>query len=172
MQALVVYESMFGNTALVAEAIAEGLGARVGVRAVPVADAPTPLPADIDLVVVGGPTHAFGMSRRGTRSAAARQDEKAAAGERGVREWLAVAGPMHGTLAASFDTHARTRLPGSASGAIRRRLRRSGARVIAPPRSFYVTGTQGPLDDGERDRARAWGAALADAMAATVSRAG
>ncbi|BCJ33391.1 flavodoxin [Actinocatenispora thailandica] len=173
MHALVVYESMFGDTEQVARAIAEGLSTRAVVRVVSVDGAPTPVPDTVDLVVVGGPTHAFGMSRPNTRSSAARQDERAAGGtDRGVREWLAAAGPLHGRLAAAFDTHARTRLPGSAAGAIDRRLRHLGARIVAPAHSFYVTGMQGPLDSGERDRALRWGVDLAELAAAVPGRAG
>src|SRR5687767_14509631 len=63
MRALVVYESMFGNTSAVATAIATGLSTRMGVDLVEVAAAPAALDAGVDLVVAGGPTHAFSMSR-------------------------------------------------------------------------------------------------------------
>jgi flavodoxin len=56
MSSLVVYESMWGNTKTVAEAVAEGIGRDVAV--VHVADAPVLVPSDVDLLVVGGPTHA------------------------------------------------------------------------------------------------------------------
>lgn len=168
MHALVVYESMFGDTGQVADAIAEGMAGRAVVRVVAVDEAPTSVPESVELVVVGGPTHAFGMSRPGTRTSAAQQGGSTA--ERGVREWLARVGPLHGTLAAAFDTHARTRLPGSAAGAIERRLRRLGARMVSPAHSFYVTGIRGPLDDGERDRATRWGAELAELAVAIPDR--
>ncbi|MDX5309965.1 MAG: flavodoxin domain-containing protein, partial [Rhodococcus sp. (in: high G+C Gram-positive bacteria)] len=58
MRALVVYESMFGNTRHVAEAVARGLGSAV--RTVPVTQAHEENLSDYDLVVVGGPTHAHG----------------------------------------------------------------------------------------------------------------
>jgi hypothetical protein len=170
MQALVVYESMFGDTAQVAHAIAGGMADRAVVQVFAVDEAPAPVPESVELVVVGGPTHAFGMSRPGTRSSAVRQGGSTA--ERGVREWLAQVGPLRGTLAAAFDTHARTRLPGSAAGAIERRLRRLGAHIVSPAHSFYVTGIQGPLDEGERDRATRWGAELAEVAVAIPRRAG
>ncbi|BCJ31814.1 flavodoxin family protein [Actinocatenispora sera] len=169
MRALVVYESMFGDTEQVARALAEGLGTRAAVQVSAVGDAPAPVPDAVDLLVVGGPTHAFGMSRPNTRNSAARQSREAVGvTERGVREWLAEVGSLRGRLAAAFDTHARTRLPGSAAAGIDRRLRRLGARTIAPAHSFYVTDTQGPLADGERDRALRWGVDLAEAAAATL----
>jgi hypothetical protein len=73
MHALVVYESMFGDTEQVAHAIAEGVGTRAVVRVVAIGDAPTPVPDTVDLVVVGGPTHAFGMSRRNRSPSRPRQ---------------------------------------------------------------------------------------------------
>src|SRR5690606_14826892 len=70
MRALVAFESMFGNTGLIAEAIADGLARHGEVETAEVGTAPVLLPAEVDLLVVGGPTHAFGMSRPGTRSSA------------------------------------------------------------------------------------------------------
>ena len=73
MRALVVYESMFGNTQTIADAIAGGLAQRMRVDAVEVGSAPATLDDDVTLLVVGGPTHAFGMSRPRTRQDAATQ---------------------------------------------------------------------------------------------------
>jgi hypothetical protein len=160
-RALIVYESMFGNTEAVARAIAEGLSDTVVAELVDVTSAPTDV--DADLLVVGAPTHAFSLSRPQTRSDAGSKGarQQATAGD-GVREWLArvdLAGPA---LAATFDTRIR-RVPGSAARAIRRRLRRRGLLVPFPAMSFYVTGTPGPLADGELARARDWGRHLAQA---------
>ena len=69
VHALVVYESMFGNTAAIARAIADGLAAKLDVQIVEVSKAPTTL-GEIDLVVAGGPTHVFGLSRPSTRRSA------------------------------------------------------------------------------------------------------
>ena len=84
MRALVVYESMFGNTRLVAEAVAEGLSSGLDVDVVEVAAAPTSFD-DVELVVVGGPTHALGMTRQRTRDDARRQGEQSGHVQR-VRE--------------------------------------------------------------------------------------
>jgi hypothetical protein len=159
-RAVVVCESMFGNTRAVGEVIAETLAIHFDrVDVFDVADAPVTLD-DVSLLVVGAPTHAFGMSRPSTREAAHEQGA-AAPTERGVREWLAdLRPPSHEVRCAVFDTRIRTpRLPGSAARAARRRLRRLGCDVFAPV-SFGVTGTTGPLEDGELDRARHWAAAL------------
>ena len=76
MKALVVYESMYGNTAEIGEAIAASLRAHeLEVDAGPITRfAPSEL-AGFDLVVVGGPTHAHGMSMSATRKTAV-EDQK------------------------------------------------------------------------------------------------
>ncbi|MEV8438764.1 flavodoxin domain-containing protein [Actinosynnema sp. NPDC051121] len=154
-RALVVYESMFGNTKAIAEAIAEELAAEV----VEVSDAPDVLPDDVGLLVVGAPTHAFGLSRPTTRRSAADQaaDELVSTG-RGVREWLDVLGPLgHRVTAHAFDTRIGGGwLPGSAAKAIAKRLRALHFEVPDRPMSFHVGGTPGPLLVGEPARATAW----------------
>lgn len=158
--AVVVCESMFGNTRAVAEAVADSLARGFDrVDVFDVADAPSTFEG-ISLLVVGAPTHAFGMSRLSTRRAAVEQGAGAAT-VRGVREWLAdIAHTSAPIRAATFDTRVRKPLvPGSAARAVRRRLRRLGFDVFAPV-SFGVTDTPGPLADGELDRARQWAAAL------------
>lgn len=162
MKALVVVESVFGNTRRIADAVAEGLGPRATTRVLDVTDAArTPDLLDgVDLLVVGGPTHALGMTRAATRRTAAEQaGEGAVAAEIGLREWLAAL-PATATAvpAAAFDTRAdRPRLPGSAAAGATRRLRRLGFAVVAGPESFRVTGTTGPLVPAEAERARVWG---------------
>ena len=170
---LVVYESLFENTEDIAWAIADGLADGFDVVRTDVRAAPTRL-GDIDLLVVGAPTHAFGLSRPGTRSAAAVQGAQGdAATGIGVREWvqrLEHAAP--GIPAATFDTRLRRpRLPGSAARAIRRRLRRLGFVVSTAPASFSVVGTTGPLVEGERGRAEQWGRTLAGRFGSTQASA-
>ena len=63
MSAIVVFESMFGNTQEIAEAVAEGLrAADVDARQLEVGSAPDRFDETVGMVVVGGPTHAFGMT--------------------------------------------------------------------------------------------------------------
>ncbi len=165
--ALVVYESMFGNTRKVAEAIADGLRTGMTVDVVEVGAAPTTPATGVDLLVVGGPTHAFSMSRATTRADARKQgaDDRAAAGI-GLRDWvegLAAGGTR--PPVATFDTKIRRpKLPGSAARAALTRLRRAGFRAVAPAANFYVDGTPGPLCGGELGRARAWGERLTTAV--------
>lgn len=162
MRGLVVYESMFGNTQMIADAVADGLSRRLRVDAVEVGDAPTRLDGDVALLVVGGPTHAFGMSRPRTRQDAAKQAGGELVSKRiGMREWLAALHTPRGMAAATFDTRvSKPHLPGSAARAAEKRLRRLGFRIAAPAESFYVEGSVGPLLDGERDRAAHWGEQL------------
>ncbi len=160
---LVVYESMFGNTHDVAEAVAVGLGSTVDVTLVDVGDAPLEIPDDVDLVVVGGPTHAFGMSRPSTRQSAVEQGADPQAAEHdGLREWIAGVVAPEGLPTAAFDTKvAKPHLPGSAAKAAERKLRHRGFKQLVHPESFFVAGTTGDLLEGELDRARAWGESLA-----------
>ena len=163
MRALVVYESMFGNTQAIASAVADGLAGRMDVDLVEIAEAPVRV--DADLVVAGGPTHAFSMSRPSTRQSALEQADgrELVSHGRGLREWLEDAGPaLRGMSVATFDTKiTKGHLPGSAARSAQKRLRRFGARVVSRAHSFSVQGTAGPLGDGELARARAWGAELA-----------
>lgn len=164
MRALVVYESMYGNTRRIAEAVAEGLAGRMRADVIEVGSAPAAVGEDVALLVVGGPTHAFAMSRATTRQSAAQDapDGLVSRGD-GIREWLSGLRTGSARLAAAaFDTRvAKPRLPGSAARGAARRLRRLGVRSAAPAHSFYVIGTRGPLVDGELDRAREWGETLA-----------
>jgi hypothetical protein len=164
MNGIVVYESMYGNTRQVAEAIAAGLG---GVAVVPVADATAERLAGADLVVVGGPTHMLGMtgpgSRRSAAAAAAKPDSglslEAGATGPGVREWL-VSAHGGGVAAAAFDSKLPSRWAGRAARKIARGLRRRGFRLLDRPQSFFVD-KHNQLLPGELDRARDWGVALA-----------
>jgi hypothetical protein len=164
MKALVVYESMFGNTQKIAEAVAAGLRRHLEVQLLPVGRAAAPLVEAVDLVVVGGPTHAFSMTREGTREDAVRQGAVAPDVSTGIREWIdrLGTGPRTQELA-TFDTRvAKVRhLPGSAAKAAARHLHKRGYRPVVKPESFLVQDTSGPLLPGEVERARQWGEQLA-----------
>jgi len=164
VRALVVFESSFGNTGQLARAVWEGISSRVrDVALLEVAGAPHRLPAELDLLVVGGPTQAFGMSRPATRA-----DAQAQAGTTpvepttGLREWLAALDPPERVVyAATFDTRIHSpHVPGSAAAGAMRALRRAGFQLTAESESFWVTAIKGPLRDGELERARAWGVGL------------
>lgn len=172
MRVLVVYESMYGNTRVVASNVADGLRATDEVTLVPVADATADLVAGADLLVVGAPTHMHGMSTASSRQSARKAAAKAEsgltldpdAGGPALRDWLSrLAG--EDALAAAFDTRMAGApiLTGRASRGLSKLLRRHGYRLIAPPESFLVTRLN-TLVDGESSRARGWGAALTAAV--------
>ena len=176
MRALVVYESMYGNTRVVAGEIADGLRVGYEVTVVPVAEATAELVAGADLLVAGGPTHMHGLSSASSRRMAAEGAAKDGselrldpdAGGPGLRDWLKDLGHRDG-LAAAFDTriNAVAAFTGRASRPIAKLLKRHGYRLVAAPESFVVTKLN-TLIDGESSRARAWGEALAAAAGLAV----
>jgi flavodoxin I len=152
---LVVYDTVFGNTAQVAKRIGDALNdqAEVSVRAV--ADVQSGLPERPDLLIVGSPTRAF-------------QPTPA------IKNFLAALSPsrLHGVKVASFDTRVSVTDTGSkilaffvhlfgyAAETINKRLVSRGGRPAAEPAGFIVTGSEGPMKDGELERAEAWARGL------------
>jgi flavodoxin len=172
MMTLVVYESMFGNTEQIANAVAAGLGESVDVQVTEVADAPTDPDPDVALIVAGGPTHAFSMSRENTRADAISKGAREGEREFGLRDWMAaLPSGEHTEKMATFDTKIKSmrHVPGSAAKSAAKAAHRHGYESVARAESFYVDDVDGPLLDGEIDRARAWGRQLAASMIKTVS---
>lgn len=169
MNVLLVYESMYGNTAHIAEAIGEGLGHNGSTLTMRNVDDVADVDAgSFDLLVVGGPTHAHSMTRSGTRKTAI-DDEKntyedPTLGD-GLRGWLDGLAPAMGHRAAAFDTRfdKPTILVGEASKGIEKRLHHHGYHVLER-KSFFVD-TKNELLNGELDRARAWGRTLVTQLA-------
>jgi len=169
MTALVVYESMFGNTKRIALAVAEGIATRLPVETIEVSDAPEDIGGDIDLLVVGGPTHVHGMSSATSRkSAAERADGQLVSQRIGIREWLDHAkAEVFDIHAAAFDTriNGMAIFTGSAAKGYAKGLRSAGFRVDWPPQSFLVNSRTAPGEDallaGQLEEARAWGQAIA-----------
>jgi hypothetical protein len=161
MKTLVVYESLWGNTAAVARAIAEGAGPEA--RALTTDEATPDVIAEAELIVAGAPVIAFGLpSERMLGSLATSQRDAPTPPDLShpsMRSWLAAL-PHGRGRAAAFDTRLRWS-PRGANGSIVDGLERAGYESVGTPRKFIVTGTYGPLRDGELDRARAWGAELA-----------
>ena len=175
-RALVVYESVFGDARAIAHSIAEGLSAgSVPAVVVAAAEAPAEIGADVDLLVVGGPNHAFGMPRPSTRDSAVKQYGAAIADTgTGLHEWLeSVRAPEREIAAAAFDTrgsdHPMLSKMDHASRTEEKILGKHGARIVAPAEHFYVADAKGPLVDGEEDRARAWGRTLAETVTARAA---
>lgn len=177
LSALIVYESMFDNTAHIAEAIARGLR-RSGLEAhaVNVASLAATGPVRVCLLVAGAPTHAFSLSRTSSRSDAARMGAPSNRVTVGMREWISTVTPQRfGTdRVVVFDTRmARVRrLPLAAGLTAGRLLKRRGFRLLRKPVAFLVDDTRGPLSAGEEARAERWGqmmgAACRDDLAATA----
>ena len=152
MKALVVYDSFFGNTEKVAQAIAAGLGA----EAVRVSDFRADRLQGLDLLVIGAPT-------RGFRPSPLVKDLLKALPTRS----------LSGIKVAAFDTRIAladvksrilpplVKLFGYAAEPIGRAMAKAGGALIVPPEGFIVKDTEGPLKDGELERATAWAARLA-----------
>lgn len=170
-QALIIYESMYGDNQKVAYAIAQGLSTGMRVDVMEVSSAPPRVDASIDLLVVGGPTHMTRMSSETSRGRAGGEvDEEGwePLSESGVREWLAglsARGEVGRGAAAAFGTNLNeprwfSKL-GQTSHAVARRLKRLGFELIEPAETFFVEDVQGPLSDGEVERAHRFGVQLA-----------
>lgn len=175
MRVAVVYESLYGNTHEIADAIAAGVAdAQPGadVELLRVGETDPGRAAQADVLIVGGPTHMRGMttgfsrkmgvSAEGKKDPAERHELEPDAEGPGVRDWFhrlpKVAGQRS---AAAFDTRIGARLAGGAAHGIARRLRSHGYELVAEPEGFLVQDDgEGPLKAGETDRARAWAADL------------
>jgi hypothetical protein len=167
MRALIVYETLWGNTEAVARAIAERLQGSMSVEVLSADAAPTNVKG-FDLVLVGGPTHAFSMSRASTRANAVEQHGAPQQPAIGIREWLHVLEEAPtGTRGATFDTRVdKPRLPGSAARAAKQELSSLGFDIVAKQKSFRVHDYAGPLIDGELERAAEWGRELSETVLA------
>jgi len=159
--AIVVYESHWGNTAAVAQAIADGLGD--GARAVDTDEASAVLHPD--LIVAGAPVIAFGLPRLAMRTQLAGDAKAPVPADLShplLREWLDSMPPGNGWCAA-FETRIWWS-PRGATSAIESKLKRAGFQRLAPRERFIVAGAYGPLRDGELERARGWGASLSELL--------
>jgi hypothetical protein len=163
MKAVVVYESLWGNTAAIARAIAEGIGPEA--QALTTSEATGAALAGADLIVAGAPLIAFSLPTDQMRENL-RHDAKAPRpadlSHPSMRSWLDAL-PVGSGRSAAFETRFRWS-PGGATGAIVRGLERAGYRSVAKEHRFLMKGTYGPLQEGELEKARLWGEELAKAM--------
>ncbi len=169
MNAVVVYESHWGNTAAVARAIAAGIGPDV--RALTTDEASTEALTDVDLVVAGAPVIAFRLASDKMLEDMLDQSGKAPSppdlSHPSMRSWLDRL-PRGQGRSAAFETRVWWS-PRGATSDIERRLEGAGYPPIARAQRFVVKGSFGPLRDGELERAREWGAELAKTMTARSS---
>lgn len=151
MKALIVYDSTFGNTESIATAIADTLAERGTVRVLRVASTQATDLEGLDLLVVGCPT----QRRKPTPAILAFLRATPAA----ALEDLPVA---------VFDTrYDRPRLiSGSAARGIAKRLRKAGVSLLVGPESFFVEDREGPLEEGELERAGQWARKVLDRLQA------
>ncbi len=171
MKAIVVYESHWGNTAAIARAIAEGIGADA--QAMSTAEATGAVVADLDLIVAGAPLLGFSLPTEGMLKSiatnAARDPVPPDLAHPSMRSWLEALPPGQGH-AAAFETRIWWS-PGSAAKAILQRLEAHGYRPLDKAQKFVVEDKYGPLRAGELERATAWGAALVQALVQKASTA-
>lgn len=164
MRALVVYESLWGNTEQVARAIAEGIGPDA--RAVPTSQATAAVADGVDLLVTGAPLLGFSLPTEDMLASIAASPGNAPAppdlSSPSMRSWLETIQPGSGRCA-TFETRIWWS-PGSAAKTMMTTLEAKGFHRAAEPGKFVVTGKFGPLKSGEIDRARAWGAHLSGAV--------
>lgn len=155
MKALVIYDSVFGNTEKIARAIGKGLESKMDVEILRISDVkPEQLPG-VELLIVGSPTRKFSPTAATTN--------------------LIKKIPTNGlksVRAAAFDTRISVtdinsrflnfmvKLFGYAAEPVANRLRKKGAELIASPEGFIVNDTEGPLKDGELERAADWAAKI------------
>ena len=146
MNALVVFDTKYGNTEQVANAIAEGLKPHFSVRVEKVEQMAELNAQGVNLLLVGGPTQMADISPA-------------------LRELLEATpeGALSGVHVAAFDTryHMPVEESGSAAQKIAPVLRKLGGELLVPPESFFVLGGEGPLEEGDIERAARWGAEIA-----------
>lgn len=169
MKALVVYESLWGNTAAIAHAIAEGIGPNARVAhtgEIAAADV-----VNVALLVVGAPVHALSLPTAASKASVATRklapgDIKPELEQPPVRDWIAAL-PTGQGAAAAFDTRIKGPLGHGGASRIEKLLAGKGLRVVHDAQGFQVTNEKNPksqgsmLREGELERAREWGAKLA-----------
>jgi len=163
MDAVVVYESFWGNTAQVARAIAEGIGPEA--RLLTTDEATDAVLAPANLIVVGAPILGFSLPTESMRkqiSTDPKAPSPADLSHESMRTWLEAV-PKGDARYATFETGFKWS-PGSSARKIGRSLEAAGYQQLVKPERFLITGSYGPLDEGEVERARAWGAGLTLAM--------
>lgn len=135
MKTLIIFDSNFGNTKIIAETIAKELNA----KAVSVSDFDTKDLEGIDLLVVGSPINAWRPSEKMIKFLA------------GLNS-----GQLNGLKAAAFDTRVKIFFHGDAAKKIEKYLKEAGAKIIIEPQAFFVNGKEGPLIDGQIEKAIEW----------------
>lgn len=160
MNAIVVYESVWGNTAAVAQAIADGLGT----KAFATDEVPRDALATADLIVAGAPVFGFNLPTDQVRNSIKPGADEPAPdlAHPSLRSWLDAL-PVGTGRSAAFETRIWWS-PRGATGTIEKKLAKAGYPPVDKARKFVVANKTGPLAEGELDRARTWGAQLRAAL--------
>jgi flavodoxin len=151
MKALVVYDSVFGNTEKVAQAMGQALGSHAEAQALRVGDVKAEDMTGLGALIVGSPTRAFSPTPA-------------------IKKWLRSlpSSSLKGIKVAAFDTRISVedvdsailnflvKIFGYAAKPIGDRLTKKGGGLGMPPEGFLVDGTEGPLKEGELERAADW----------------
>ena len=135
MKTLIIYDSNYGNTKKIAEIIAKELSA----KAISVLDFKQSDLEGIDLLICGSPINGWKPSEK-------------------MQDFLAnlKESQLKGIKATSFDTRVKLFIHGDAAKKIAKKLEEAGAEIIIEPEVFYVKGKEGPLFDGETEKATEW----------------
>ena len=136
MKAIVVYDTKFGNTEKIAKVLAEGMKEQgVTGDSVKVGEVEISRLKEYDLLVIGGPTHGFGISKP-------------------MKDFLdkLESAEISGKKAFVFDTKLKSRFAGSAGKGIEKRLKKLQMSIVRPYASAIVKGTEGPLEEGTEKR--------------------
>jgi len=151
MKILIVYDSVFGNTEQIAHAISDSLGSKENVETLRVNDVKIEKITGSDLLIVGSPTRGFRPTKAITN----------------FLKRISING-LNGVKVAAFDTRFSlssiessalrfiVKTGGYAAKSIANRLKKKGGDIVMPPEGFLVTGEEGPLKDGELERAADW----------------
>jgi flavodoxin len=151
MKALIIYDSFFGNTQKIAETIAKSMDSKGTVPVIKVADVKPDDLLHLDYLLVGSPTRAFQPTPAITKLLKS-----------------IPSGGLKGTKVAAFDTRISiedtpvailkffAKIFGYAAGAISKILLNKGGTLTVPAEGFFVKASEGPLKEGELERAAAW----------------
>jgi flavodoxin len=137
MKALIIYDSTFGNTKIIAETISKELGKDA--KSLLAADVNKDSLKDVSLLIVGSPILGWRPSEKTSRFLESLSKDQ-----------------LKGMKASSFDTRMKVFYHGDAMKNISGKLKQAGAEIVAEPHAFYVKGKEGPLLDGEKEKAIEW----------------
>jgi len=141
MKSLVLYDTMYGNTKIIAETVAKELGGDAVVMSV--SEFKLDYLQEVKLLVVGSPVIAWQPTVKIMNFLSGFKKKQ-----------------LDGFKAAVFDTRVEIFIHGDAAGKIAVELARAGAVVVTEPMGFKVKGREGPLKDGEVEKAAAWARSL------------